>query len=286
VKQKVIPNTFIIGAQKSGTSFLAAMLSQHKDVCVSEPKEPHFFSIEFEKGWDFYNSYFSNPDAKIILDASTTYSFLKHRDRRGDIHAPGLNAPVPKRIYDTNPESKFIYILRDPVERLKSAYLHKMRKHRLDGKEISLIKCIEEDPMLVLASRYTDQIDMYTDYFEFRKFKFLSFKDLIANPTGTLEEVCSFIDIEMQEISLEKAKKFKNEAAQKTEIMKKIDMFAYRNPAIKNFIKSRLSSESVATIRRKFGTRPVSVKFYDEEAVAELFLEEKARIQEMTGLEL
>lgn len=37
------PEVYLIGAQKSGTTTLAYLLAQHPDICLSEPKETHFF---------------------------------------------------------------------------------------------------------------------------------------------------------------------------------------------------------------------------------------------------
>ena len=61
----------MIGAQKSGTTYLASLLGQSRDVCVSDPKEPQFFSTHFEDGFATYSKCFADPAAKIRLDAST-----------------------------------------------------------------------------------------------------------------------------------------------------------------------------------------------------------------------
>jgi hypothetical protein len=49
-----IPTFLLLGAAKCGTTSLAYYLSQHPDVCFSDPKEPIFFEAEYEKGLDHY----------------------------------------------------------------------------------------------------------------------------------------------------------------------------------------------------------------------------------------
>ena len=282
----MIPNAFIIGAQKSGTSFLAALLGQHPDICVSRPKEPHFFSKYFDQGWEYYTGCFTEPNSKIILDASTTYTFLKPQRNLMDPRAPGLTAPVPKRIFDVNPDAKFIYLLRDPVERIKSAYLHKMRVDGVKNKRISLLECIENDPMLELVSKYSDQVERYLEYFDISQFRFFLFDDVIRNTEATLKHVCDFLEIDMIEFSLKKADKHKNASAQKTEIMKAIDFVTNQYPYLKDIVKRNFSYETIDILRNTIGRKPVLANFYDEEAVSDLFQAEKARIEEFSGIQL
>ena len=68
------PNLFLIGAQKAGTTFLANLLGQHADICVSYPKETAYFTRNFGKGLNWYKAKYSELDAKYLLDATTGYS--------------------------------------------------------------------------------------------------------------------------------------------------------------------------------------------------------------------
>ena len=56
-----LPNFFLIGTAKAGTTSVHYYLSQHPDVLMSDPKEPLFFQIEYERGLDYYlSTYFRN----------------------------------------------------------------------------------------------------------------------------------------------------------------------------------------------------------------------------------
>ncbi|PYC46421.1 hypothetical protein DI396_15600 [Litorivita pollutaquae] len=99
---------FIIGAAKAGTTSLHARLQAHPDLFLTEPKEPEFFARDdrYEAGIDSYAALFT--DAKpgqLRGDASTLYSL-----------AP-LFPKTAERIKTHCPEAKFIYMLREPVNR-------------------------------------------------------------------------------------------------------------------------------------------------------------------------
>lgn len=75
-----IPNLFIVGAMKSGTTTLHNYLNMHPDIFMSQkPKEPQYFvqELNWSKGEDWYLSLFEAAgDAKIIGESSTDYSKL------------------------------------------------------------------------------------------------------------------------------------------------------------------------------------------------------------------
>lgn len=104
------PDFFIAGAQKSASSSLHEYLKQHPDVCMSDPKETNFFSYdrEYEKGREYYLSLF--PEAKrckITGESSIGYMVF----------------PIAiERIKKQIPNPKFIFILRNPVDRVYSHY--------------------------------------------------------------------------------------------------------------------------------------------------------------------
>ena len=101
------PNFFILGAPKSGTTSLYAYLSDHPEIVMSNPKEPHYFSTDIENGGikslDEYLACFdvSKKSAKAIGDASTLYLYSK---------------VAVREILKFNKNARFIVMLRDPSE--------------------------------------------------------------------------------------------------------------------------------------------------------------------------
>ena len=68
------PQLYLIGTQKGGTSYLASLIGQHPEICLAEPKEPQFYTSHWDKGLDWYRGRFADPDAPVLLDASTSYT--------------------------------------------------------------------------------------------------------------------------------------------------------------------------------------------------------------------
>lgn len=100
------------GAQKSGTTTLFKMLAQHSRVDRPALKEPQFFSLdqeEIEKNLSWYKGLFSKGDGTVLLDASTHYL---------------VSATAPAAIKKYIAEPRIVIILRDPVQRAYSSYLH------------------------------------------------------------------------------------------------------------------------------------------------------------------
>jgi hypothetical protein len=114
------PNLFIIGAPKSGTTFLYDKLKNHPQLFFPKIKELNYFSYEFLNKYSYYKdfkiksekkylSFFKKgSDKKYLVDASVSYFTFDD---------------VPKKIKKFNPESKFIIIVRDPYKRAYSHYL-------------------------------------------------------------------------------------------------------------------------------------------------------------------
>ncbi len=104
------PNLFVPGAAKSGTSSLHVYLNMHPDIYMSENKEPHFFSHDqrYNEEKDEYYGYFQpGKDAKYRGESSTGYMVFDN---------------VVERIKSDIENPKFIFVLRNPIERIFSHY--------------------------------------------------------------------------------------------------------------------------------------------------------------------
>ena len=109
-----MPNLFIIGAAKCGTTSLHCYLDLHPEISMSRIKEPRFFACpegpREERAITDRNRYLALFEAgkKIRGEASPAYS--QH---------PAVSG-VPGRIAMESPDAKFIYLVRDPIERIES----------------------------------------------------------------------------------------------------------------------------------------------------------------------
>jgi hypothetical protein len=284
-----VANTYLIGAQKAGTTYLAALLDQRPDVCVSDPKEPQFFTTGFQEGFETYARCFSDPDAQIRLDASTTYSFLRpRRDMERDLpeDAPGLTDPVPQRIAEVCPEARFIYVLRDPVKRAVSAHRHALRTAPPPSGPQSLLKAFEDNPMLVIGGRYADQIERYFEVFGRERFLFLDFRRLTKDTAAVLDEVCDFLGLSAGGITLEDATRAKHTAYRVTSagrvLRRGMDMAPGLARAAKSIVPAGLKTRLIDPVTKA----PSEVTFHDEAQAAEVFAEDLARVEALTGLRI
>ncbi|NIA69077.1 sulfotransferase domain-containing protein [Pelagibius litoralis] len=113
---QIPPNLIIPGGQKCGSSSLAYYLSLHPDCCISTPKEPSFFSRQDNlRDLSSYERFFRQWSGQTILfEASTGYLFEEYAATRIRNHLNRL---------------KIVIILRDPLGRTLSAYLHLKKRY-------------------------------------------------------------------------------------------------------------------------------------------------------------
>ena len=114
---------FLIGAPKCGTTSLSAYLSEHKNICFSNPKEPCYFATDIftNKRLQSTNDYlkcFSRNNKHIVAgEGSVTYLFSQ---------------VAIKKILAYNPDAKFIIMLRNPVDMTYSWHAQKCFEHQED----------------------------------------------------------------------------------------------------------------------------------------------------------
>ncbi|EPZ44556.1 hypothetical protein N007_10785 [Alicyclobacillus acidoterrestris ATCC 49025] len=130
---KLLPNFLVIGAAKAGTTALYRYLSQHPEVFMPSIKEPNYFALANREvrfqgpGDDRTNrsSITRFADYQALFDEADGYQAV------GEASPMYLyTADAANRIHDLIPNVKLIVILRDPVERAHSAYLHLRRDER------------------------------------------------------------------------------------------------------------------------------------------------------------
>ena len=199
------PRGYIIGAQKAGTTTLAFLLDQHPGIALSTPKEPDFFTRHWPNGLDWYRGCFTG-DAGFLIDASTSYSMAPDRaaaapdraaaapDRAALADDDGFEplAGVPERIRSLRPDARFVYILRNPVERTYSAYWHSVRA----GEEKRpLAQVLKGGAYYLQPSRYHFQIARYLEHFDIEAFHFIKFDTLTADPVAAARACLAFFGV-------------------------------------------------------------------------------------------
>lgn len=173
----------VIGAMKSGTTTLFRQLGSHPQVLPCRVKEPKFFTDDqkWSLGLDWYRSLwdFREPDERIALEASTDYA--KH---------PSVPCPA-ERIARTPAGFRFIYLLRNPLERIESHHTHAWAEGWAEG-------TLEQGVLRhhVDVSRYAEQLARYREHFPAEDFLLLRFEELSRDPLAVLRRVCRFLEID------------------------------------------------------------------------------------------
>ncbi|MEM1213556.1 MAG: sulfotransferase [Planctomycetota bacterium] len=180
------PDFIIIGAMKSATTTLHDQLDQQPGIFCCEPKEPYFFSNDevFAKGQAWYQGLFADAAPGDLRGESSTHytklpTYPHTLDRLADHAAqhPGL---------------KLIVLLRHPIDRLVSQYIHEWSQGLTKA---PIDQAIGELPILTDYSRYAFQLEPFLTHPAFGPDKLLPlfFDAMRAHPQQTLEHACQFL---------------------------------------------------------------------------------------------
>jgi hypothetical protein len=182
VDRDLLPTFIVIGAMKSGTSSLSNYLRQHPQVFVTRPKEPNYFSRDFERGVDWYQSHFARAGSATERgEASTTYTYM-----------PAFEG-VASRIHDLVPDVKLVYLVRNPIERLRSHYSYNV----VGGWEREpFVDAVHEGSHYVDCSRYAYQLVPYLELFSRDQLLVITSRELRMHRAETVQRVCKFIGVD------------------------------------------------------------------------------------------
>jgi hypothetical protein len=117
----VLPSYLVIGAQKSGTSFMGSLLTQHPAIAHA-PGELHYFDWRFSRGDRWYRAHFPTMDLREEI-LRRHGEFATGERSPNYLFAPHVPARVRRRLH----EVRLVVVLRDPVERALSHYHHNIR---------------------------------------------------------------------------------------------------------------------------------------------------------------
>jgi len=201
-----LPDFMIIGAMKCATSTLHDQLAQQAGIHMSTPKEPNFFSNDeiYKNGIGWYSGLFRPESGLLQGESSTHYTKLPtypHTLTRMREH--GLE------------KTKFIYVIREPVSRLVSQYIHEWSQGLLKEDINTAIKTF---PILVEYSRYHYQYQAYLQHFDPSQILVVFYERLVDQPQEELEKICRFLgypnrptwnfELEAQNVSAKRIRKF------------------------------------------------------------------------------
>jgi len=205
-----MPDFIIIGAQRCGTTSLYHYLTKHPRILPALSREVHYFDINFDRHISWYQAFFplislrnrnSTCPPYLTGEASPYYIFHPH---------------VPHRISKYVPQSRLISILRNPVDRAYSHFLHETRigeetlsfeeaiakeEERIGGEELRLMKDENYDSFYHRAFSYLSrgiyhkQIAHWLNLFDREQMLVIISEEFFANPQSILSQTLSFLGI-------------------------------------------------------------------------------------------
>lgn len=179
----IITNFLVIGAERSGTTWLAQMLKKHPNIYLPEiRKEIHFFDLYYQRGLNWYQKFFPTPEQasqySCIGEATPNYLYIPE---------------VPERIYKHIPNCKLIAILRNPADRAYSKYGLKVCNKAYKG---SFLEYLKEHPGTVARGFYGQQIKRYLEYFPLENLLILFFEETMKYPELAFEKIGEFLSVD------------------------------------------------------------------------------------------
>jgi Sulfotransferase family len=205
-----MPNFFIVGAQKAGTTSLYHYLNQHPQVYMSPIKEPFFFDHEMDSKGEVVRCEFGGhrqpPRFTNIEEYSALFEGVRGEKAIGEatplyIYAPGTAERIERYV----PGAKSIALLRNPADRAYSAFLYAVRI----GVEplTDFAQALREEPLRMrngwhyvfhYRSRglYYQQLKRYYEVFGRERIGVWLYEDMMEDPASVAQSVFRFLEVD------------------------------------------------------------------------------------------
>jgi hypothetical protein len=207
-----MPNFFVVGAQKAGTTSLYHYLNQHPEVYMSPRKEPFFFDHELNAHGEVVQQKFGGPGDQQapkyanIRDYEALFAGAKGEKAIGEasplyIYAPGTAGRIKRYV----PEAKLVALLRNPADRAYSAFLHARRIGKEPFRDFGEALRQEEGRirdnwhyLFHYRNRglYYAQLERYYEFFEREVIGIWLYEDLRDDPAGVVQSVFRFLGVD------------------------------------------------------------------------------------------
>lgn len=177
------PDFLFIGPDKAGSTWIFEILHDHPECFVPEIKDIYFFDRFYDRGLDWYLSFFSDagPHHKAVGELSHDYLFSTN---------------AAERIQKDFPDIRLISCLRNPVERSFSNYLFLIRSGLT---RLSFEEALDSFPELIQNSLYHEHIARYLRLFSKEQVKILFFWNLREDPAAFAKEIFDFLGLSFRD---------------------------------------------------------------------------------------
>ena len=182
----------IIGAGKCGTTSLFNYLTEHPEIAPCNIKEPNFFCQQdkYERGFDYYQNLWNwdSSKHKIALEASVNYS------KSTDPNLLNASDNIAKIQQKYGVDFKFIYLIRNPLERIQSEINYSFYRGYNDDWETFSAEARSKSR--IDTSKYAMQLAQYYQRFPSENILIINFEVFKKNPSLVVSQICQFLNID------------------------------------------------------------------------------------------
>jgi hypothetical protein len=203
-----VPDFFIVGHHKCGTTALYEMLRRHPQIYMPELKEPWFLT-----GDSRVLSHAANRLPRTLDEYLSLFALAREDQRAGEATPSYLTSSVaPGRIAELAPHARIIAILREPASFVRSLHMQRLRMHaetetdlrkaleleglRREGRAIPRDALRPEDLLYSQHVRYVEQLRRYHAVFAPEQVLVLIYDDFRRDNVGTVRQVLRFLEVD------------------------------------------------------------------------------------------
>lgn len=181
-----LPDFLIIGAQKAGTTTLFRDLETHPQIAFSYHKEPHslcYDEVLTPRGRRHYSAYFAHVQpGQICGEASTGYTRF-----------PQFQGAAERALKTLGPDTRLIYIVRNPVDRVVSHHHHSVTENDMPA---SIDEAVQSDERLIAFTRYGMQLEPWLERFARDRLHIIIFEEYMKNRQAGAAAAEAFLGVD------------------------------------------------------------------------------------------
>jgi hypothetical protein len=176
-------NLIIVGGLKCGTTSIHHYLGLHPEIQMSKPKELNFFveEMNWDLGLDWYASRFDDR-FKVRGESSPHYTNL-----------PRFHG-VAERIHEHCPDARLLYMVRDPIKRILSHWVHATGAGYETREMIPTLS--RPDTQYINRSKYWMQLQPYLELFDREQIEIITQEELQSEREVTMRKAFAFAGVD------------------------------------------------------------------------------------------
>lgn len=276
-RSEELPTRFHIGTPRAASSFLFNLLKSHPDVSLAPVQDVNFYSLNYERGFDWYRESF--PTAGVRIDTSPTYF------RLFDVAAPRIKAAVGSEA------PRFLLVLRNPIDYARSHFQMQLRQGAFEREPdeypvvpSSFLEFARRYDGWLGPARYADLLERVCfAHFDRSQFEIVLFEDLVADSERVGNEILAFFGLPPQRLAtvpLSQNRTLRHPA------LYRLRRGLNRGPrGLKRFVKRRRVFNALYTNWMVQKT-PKELPAADRAGVAELLADDVANLKRLLGREI